>query len=106
MMELMIAVYAWNHKRIIVIQHLREFERQLLIAFIGSVVMLTGCVSVKSAGPPAQVVVESQPLLVDTRPCTNTFVPIACLTSPAVPVRPIDIIRLWFHTLRWVPGSH
>ena len=75
MMELMIAVYAWNHKRIIVIQHLREFERQLLIAFIGSVVMLTGCVSVKSAGPPAQVVVESQPLLVDTRPCTNTFVP-------------------------------
>ena len=50
--------------------------RQLaLIALFSTVVVLTGCVSVRSAGPPARVVVASQPLSVDARPCTNTFVP-------------------------------
>lgn len=53
---------------------MHEFGKQLLISLIGTIAMLTGCVSIRSGGAPVRVIVEAQPLSVDSRGCINTFV--------------------------------
>ncbi len=46
-----------------------------ITVLIGAVVVLTGCATVRPGGPSASVVVESQPLSIDSRQCTGSFMP-------------------------------
>ena len=54
----------------------RLFPEQFpIIALFGLAMVLSGCTTMQPAAPSASVVVESQPLSIDSRQCTGSFVP-------------------------------